>query len=62
MGHSKKRCKREVYSNIILPEETRKITNKQSRGQLYAADISHTLRAGPPVSGAPINQAHETDV
>ena len=29
MGHSKSSSKREVYSNIILPQEIRKITNKQ---------------------------------
>ena len=29
MGCSKNRSKREVYSNTILPKETRKITNKQ---------------------------------
>ena len=30
MGHSKNSFKREVYSNTILPQETRKIQNKQS--------------------------------
>ena len=29
MGCSKSSSKREVYSNIILPQETRKISNKQ---------------------------------
>ena len=29
MGHSKSSYKRDVYSNIILPQETRKISNKQ---------------------------------
>ena len=29
MGHNKSCSKREVYSNIILPQETRKISNKQ---------------------------------
>ena len=29
MGHSKSPSKREVYSNIILPQETREISNKQ---------------------------------
>ena len=28
MGYSKNICKREVYSNSILPQETRKILNK----------------------------------
>ena len=28
MGHSKNSSKREVYSNTILPQETRKISNK----------------------------------
>ena len=30
MGCSKSSPKREVYSNTILPQETRKISNKQS--------------------------------
>ena len=29
MGHSKTSSKREVYSNKILPQETRNISNKQ---------------------------------
>ena len=29
MGHSKNSSKREVYSNTILPQETRKIQTKQ---------------------------------
>ena len=29
MGHGKSSSEREVYSNTILPQETRKITNKQ---------------------------------
>ena len=29
MGHSKSSSKREVYSDISLPQETRKISNKQ---------------------------------
>ena len=29
MGCNKSRSKREVYSNTILPQETRKILNKQ---------------------------------
>ena len=29
MGRSKSSSKREVYSNTILPQETRKISNKQ---------------------------------
>ena len=29
MGHNKRCSKREVYSNTILPQETRKISNKQ---------------------------------
>ena len=28
MGCSKISCKKQVYSNIILPQETRKISNK----------------------------------
>ena len=34
MGHSKSSCKREVYSNSISPQETRKISNKQSNPTL----------------------------
>ena len=30
MGYSKSSSKREVYSNSISPQETRKISNKQS--------------------------------
>ena len=30
MGGSKSRSKREVYSNTILPQETRKTLNRQS--------------------------------
>ena len=29
MGFSKSSCKREVYSNTILPQETRKTLNRQ---------------------------------
>ena len=29
MGHSKSSSKREVYSDTVLPQETRKISNKQ---------------------------------
>jgi len=29
MGHSKSSSKREVYSNTILPQETRKTSNRQ---------------------------------
>ena len=29
MGHSKSSSKREVYHNTILPQEARKISNKQ---------------------------------
>ena len=29
MGHSKSSSKKEVYSNAIVPQETRKISNKQ---------------------------------
>ena len=34
MGYSKSSSKREVYSNSILPQETRKISNKQSNPTL----------------------------
>jgi len=30
MGYSKSSSKREVYSNTILPQDTRKISNRQS--------------------------------
>ena len=30
MGHSKSISKREVYNNLISPQDTRKISNKQS--------------------------------
>ena len=30
MGYSKNSSKREVYNNTILPQEIRKISNKQS--------------------------------
>ena len=29
MGHSKRSSKGNVYSNTVLPQETRKISNKQ---------------------------------
>ena len=29
MGYSKRRSKKEVYSNTILPQETRKTSNRQ---------------------------------
>ena len=31
MRHSKDSSKREVYSNIVLPQEIRKFSNKQSK-------------------------------
>ena len=34
MGHSKSSSKRDVYSNSISPQETRKISNKQSNPTL----------------------------
>ena len=34
VGHSKSSSKREVYSNSISPQETRKISNKQSNPTL----------------------------
>ena len=36
MGHSKSPSKREAYSNIILPQERRKIPNKQPNLTLKA--------------------------
>ena len=38
MGHSKSSSKREVYSNSISPQETRKISNKQSNLHLKQLD------------------------
>ena len=35
MGFSKSSSKKEVYSNTILPQETRKISNKQPNLILY---------------------------
>ena len=37
MGRSKSSSKREVYSNSISPQETRKISNKQSNPKLKTA-------------------------
>ena len=31
MGHTKNYSKKEIYNNKILPQETRKITNKQRK-------------------------------
>ena len=31
MGHSKSNSKKEVYSNTILPQETRKTSNRQPK-------------------------------
>ena len=36
MGHSKSSPKKEVYGNIILPQEIRKISNKQPNFTLKA--------------------------
>ena len=36
MGFSKSSSKREIYSNTILPQETRKISNKQPNLKLKA--------------------------
>ena len=45
MRCSKSSSKREVYSNTILPEETRKISNKQPNLTPKATRESRTNRA-----------------
>ena len=47
MGCSKSSSKREVYSNTILPQETRKISNKQPN--LTAKELEKELK-NPKVS------------
>ena len=42
MGCSKSSSKREVYSNSISPQETRKISNKQSNPTLKTARVRRT--------------------
>ena len=42
MGFSKSSSKREVYSNIILPEETRKASNRQPNSTSNAAGKRRT--------------------
>ena len=44
MGFSKSSSKREVYSNIILPEETRKASNRQPNSTSNAAGKRRTKK------------------
>lgn len=46
MGHSKSSFKREVYSDTILPQETREFTNKQPNltGKATRQRINKTQR------------------
>ena len=49
MGHSKSSSKREVYSNSISPQETRKISNTQSNSTLKTTRERRTTKK-PKVS------------
>ena len=44
MGRSKSSSKREIYSNSISPQETRKISNKQSNPTFKAARERRTKK------------------
>ena len=48
MGHSKSSSKREIYSNTGLPQETRKISNKQPK--FTPKGTSKEEQANPKVS------------
>ena len=48
MGYSKSRSKREFYSNTILPQEARKISNKQSN--LHLKELEKEEQTKPKVS------------
>ena len=48
MGCSKSSSKREVYSNTILPQETRNISNKQPT--LYQKQLEKEEQKNPKVS------------
>ena len=48
MGHSKSSSKREVYSNIFLPQETRKSSNKQPN--LHLKQLEKEEQTKPKVS------------
>ena len=48
MGCSKSSSKREVYSNIILPQETRNISNKQSNPTLKTTRERRRRTTKPP--------------
>ena len=47
MGRSKSSSKREVYSNIILPQETRKVTNNLT---LHLKQLEKEEQTKPKVS------------
>ena len=49
MGCSKSSSKRDVYSNTSLPQETRKILNKQSK--LTPKELEREEQTKPKVSG-----------
>ena len=44
MGFSKSSSKREVYSNIVLPQETRKALNRQPNSTSKAAGKRRTKK------------------
>ena len=48
MGHSKSSSKREVYSNSISPQETRKISNNLT---LHLKQLENEEQRKPKVSG-----------
>ena len=47
MGCSKSSCKREIYSNTILPQETRKISNNLT---LHLRQLEKEEQRNPEVS------------
>ena len=50
VGCSKSSFKREFYSNAILPQETRKISNKQSNLTPKATRERRTKKKSPKIS------------
>ena len=51
MGYSKSSSKREVYSNTILPQETRNISNKQPN---WTSLVAQWLRIHLPMQGTQV--------
>ena len=51
MGCNKSSSKREVYSNTILPQETRKISNKQPNFTPKATGKRRTKKSSKLVEG-----------